>query len=57
MSYDKNENEMKVRRNSAQTTKKPPESNQVFTNMICKYEHDYRTVRYDWSFLKAFFNS
>jgi len=44
MSYDKNENEMIVRRNSAQTTKKnnnkKTESNQVFTNMICKYEPD-----------------
>lgn len=40
--HDKNENK-EIRRNSAQTTTKT-ESNKVFTNMICKYEPDYRNV-------------
>lgn len=46
-----------IRRNSARTTTKT-ESNKVFTNMICKYEPDYRNVTI-WltHFLKTLLNS
>lgn len=45
-----------IRRDNAQTTQ-ITESNQAFTNMICKYEPDYRIVHDDQAFLKTLLNN